>query len=424
MKIRIKKKSPVEWIFTIIVSLFMFSQGLINLFHFPGMISYFIDLLLLVLVFLNLKKSFGRTKNQKILLSFIVIFFVYVTITYFFHFQSILFYLWGLRNTFRYYLFFILCILFLKENSVDDYCSFFEKLIYVNLFFCLFEFFVLKLNQDNIGGIFGTTEGCNGYLNIFLVITSTYEVVQFLLRKKKTLPVLITIAICSFEAAIAELKFFFVELIIIIALAVLNTSFSFRKLLLVLASIGFLILGITILIYIFPQWADTFSLKSFIEIGSSSEGYTNSGDLNRLNAISTLSRKYITKPFEQAFGLGLGNADYSLTFSFLMSPFFKQYGWLHYNWLADSFLFIELGWIGLIFYYAFFILIFALSSKIKKRNPEKKSICLIAQILAIMAITISIYDSSLKTEAGYMLYLFLTFPFINNNQTAKINKKI
>ena len=43
-----------------------------------------------------------------------------------------------------------------------------KKIYIINFFICLLEF-GLGYSGDNIGGIFGTQSGCNGYLNLFLI---------------------------------------------------------------------------------------------------------------------------------------------------------------------------------------------------------------------------------------------------------------
>jgi len=47
-----------------------------------------------------------------------------------------------------------------------------------------------------------------------------------------------------------------------------------------------------------------------------------------------------------------------------------------------------------------------------KKDNAVKEYGQIALIAAVLCIMLGIYDSSLRTEAGYMMYFVLSFPFI------------
>ena len=68
----------------------------------------------------------------------------------------------------------------------------------------------------------------------------------------------------------------------------------------------------------------------------SGNGYTNSGDLNRLTAIQELYSKFFKGDIiHTLFGFGLGNCEQS-SFSFLQSAFYNQYSYLHYRWFSHA----------------------------------------------------------------------------------------
>lgn len=57
-----------------------------------------------------------------------------------------------------------------------------KKIYIINFFICLVEF-GLGYSGDNIGGIFGTQSGCNGYLNLFLIVVSAIYVTEYLEKR-------------------------------------------------------------------------------------------------------------------------------------------------------------------------------------------------------------------------------------------------
>ena len=112
---------------------------------------------------------------------------------------------------------------------------------------------------------------------------------------------------------------------------------------------------------VFPQM----QVEYFWDTAMSDKGYTSSGDMNRLNAIPVINELWLKNGWQRAFGMGLGNCDYA-SFDFLTTPFFKTYSDLHYTWISYAFLYMETGWIGLMFYYGFFALTFFEIRRIEK----------------------------------------------------------
>ena len=158
-------------------------------------------------------------------------------------------------------------------------------------------------------------------------------------------------------AALAELKFFFVEFAIILALASLFTGFTWRKFAIILGGILGLAVCATLLMEIFPIFEGWFSFDRMLETATSDKGYTSSGDLNRLTAIPRINELWLTHWSQRVFGMGLGNCDTS-SFAIVNTPFFEQYGHMHYTWMSYAIMYLECGWVGLIFYFGFFALVY------------------------------------------------------------------
>ena len=84
----------------------------------------------------------------------------------------------------------------------------------------------------------------------------------------------------------------FWQLILIIILATLFTKFTWRKLFIIVGGVVFICMGVTALLAIFPEWAQHFSVEGIYNIVASKDGYTGTGDLNRLTQFKQLMRNF------------------------------------------------------------------------------------------------------------------------------------
>ena len=388
----------------------VFSSGMIDFFHAPQMIKYSIDVFLFLAVISSSAKILRITKENRVFLYFTIGFFLYTAFAYIINYQSVFYYLWGFRNNFRYYLFFLTCIVSFGEEDRTWIHKFFGKIYYANAVVCFIQYFIFGINRDYLGGIFGNTQGCNGSMHIFLSIELAIVTLDYINGEIKLKDLILTYGISMVIGALAEMKFLFVEMIFIVILEVFITHFTNRKLTIVIIGIIGILAGISLLVSIFPEWENTFSIIELWKIGSARTGYTGSGDLNRLNAIQILIENYIKEWNQIVFGLGLGNCDYA-SFDFLTTPFYLRYSRLHYTWLSCAFVFLETGIVGLCCFIGFFILVFSRCNQFKEKDSTNQKSYQLGQVLSLISITIAIYNSSLRSEAGYMMYLFLALPF-------------
>ena len=387
--------------------------------HFPSIVKYSLDVCWIILLFFLMRNNFRR-KNEyysKVLSIWIISYFIYTIIVYMFKFQSPLYYLWGLRNNFRFYVFFFSCIYMLKRRDIDKILRLFDYIFWINFFVCLYQFFIQGYRQDLLGGVFGTQTGCNGYLNIFMIIVLTKTIVYYI-NKKETIYMFITkLAITLLIAALSELKFFYVEMVVIVAVAVLQSTFSWKKVFLILSFYVGVYLGLQLLSYYFPSSDNSsYTIMGLIQGGASAGGYTATNDFNRLTGVSIINQQFLTTLPQKIFGLGLGNCDSNLSYEFLITPFAKLYTHLHYGWFMLPFSYLEVGIIGLIFIFGFFILVFIFARKKMKSRIVEPELCQMSMIMGGCAIMLIIYNASLRTEAGYMLYFVLSLPFIRKNR--------
>ena len=416
----IKKRSQPEWlIWLIVVMPFLF--GFLNDFlRLPWAIRYLMDGAWLALVFLGV--NFHRRlmlKPVKLFLGLILLFLLYTAAVYLVEFQSPLYYLWGVRNNFRFFAAFLAFCVFLKSREIEPYFKMFDVLFWVCVVISLFQFFVQGIRGDYLGGIFGTRSGVNGYTNIFFVIVISRSLLQYL-EKRENIWLCITKCIAAvLVAALAEIKFFFVEIVVIFVMATLLTRFTWRKLLVIIIGIALVCLGAALLVAIFPNWIGFMSIDYLWSTASADMGYTSSGDLNRLTAISQINELWLNNWGQRLFGLGMGNCDTS-TVAALNTPFFQANEDMHYTWIGYAFVYLECGWIGLIFYFGFFALVFLRTGG--RREGAEKTCCHLARILVVCCILMFAYNNALRMESAYMVYFVLATPFVYERERI-VNKR-
>lgn len=415
-KLYIKKRTAYEWLMFLVIFLPFVTSFFVELLGIPDVIKFITDIILLF-SFLVIMVRGKLLLNQKtaVFFTFIVGFLFYCVITYVFNYQSVAYFAWGFRNNFRFYVAFLLFVFFVNESDIEKLLNLFDVFFYIHAAVTFVQFFFMGYRQDYLGGLFGVQKGCNAHVNILLCLILVKSVVCFLNKKEN-------LALCSLKsvltvivAAMAELKFFFIEFIFIFLTVILITKFTWRKLFIIVSAVIGFFIGIVVLARVFPNVVGTLGLKALIETASSKGGYTNTGDLNRLTAIPIISKNIFTEPFEKLFGFGLGNCDLS-SISIFNTPFYDNFSYLHYSWISVAFLFLELGFVGLIIFFAFFVLCFYMSLKAQKQGTAKTEYCQIAMIVSLLAVLLAVYNSSLRMECAYFVYFFLALPHISQRK--------
>lgn len=413
--VTIRKRNIGEWLILFIIVFSVFGFGIKQSIGLPGIFNYIADAAVIFLFILEIVEivnngldiKFGQHK----LILWMGIFFIYAILAHLWNFQSAYYLYNGIRNTFRFYAFFIGCILFLRKSEIEFYFKIFDVLLWINVVLCTFQFFVLGKKADFLGGIFGVVSGCNAYMNLFLIVVMTRSILLYLQKKEKTKICLMKFLGTLYIASLAEIKIIFFELLLIIILATFFTNFTWRKLIMIVGGILLVFLGMYVLLMIFPAWKEYFSINGILDIITSEQGYTGSGDLNRLTAVQSINELFFNRLPERLFGYGIGNCDYAAMNEFV-TPFYRENSYLHYTWMSTAIVYLETGYIGLIFYFGFFIIIFYQICRyaLEKRNLNVQ----FGKIIAILCIVVGIYNNSLRTDAGYLLYLVLAFAFVKD----------
>lgn len=387
--------------------LFAFCNELLPL---PRMVRYTLDVVWVALFVLMVIKR-PKINQMKLPLIWAGAFIVLTGVVYLTRYQSVLYYAWGARNNFRFYFAFFAFALLLSRQDARAVLRALDVVFWVNAAVSLMQYVLWGYKGDYLGGIFGVQHGCNGYTNIFFVIITVKHLIAYMRGEEKLWHCALVCLVMLLISALAELKFYYVEFVAMLALCTLVTGIT-RKKLVFIAGAGVACVGAAaLLVILYPEFRNSFSIAGMLEYAGSDRGYTTHGDLNRLNCISRIHQELMFTWNERLFGLGLGNCDTS-SFAFLNTPFYVQHEWLHYTWMSTAFMFLENGYAGLALYFGFFLLLGALAW----RRCGKTAYGQMAMVLALCCLMIGVYDSSLRMEAGYMMYFMLALPFMQSSK--------
>lgn len=415
--LQIEKRPIQRWLIIWIVALPLLWGTIFHLLSLPSLIKYTADVAWICLVFfIFFRRNINLEKRIFPLVLLVTGFFLYCLIGYLFNYQSIIYFLWGMRNNFRFYMLFFSVALFFDEQDADKSFQIFDILFWVNVPVTLIQYFVFHYEQDYLGGIFGIESGANALTIIFFTIVLSCSMIRYMERKESFMLCASKCVVVLFFSALAELKFFFVFFIAIMIMSALLTSFSWRKLLIFALSAVLIFVTSTLLVTLF----DFEGFLSFEKIweNATQEHYSSEKTVNRLSAVATLSDTIVPNFKDRLFGFGLGNCDTS-SFAICNTPFYQTYGHLRYTFFSVAFLFLEVGYIGLLLYIAFFVLCFILIRKRIKNGLCNKLHGNVALIMATLSVVLVVYNASLRAEAGYMVFFVLALPFINKQLSTR-----
>ena len=346
----------------------------------------------------------------------VAVFFFYCLILYLFRFQSIIYFLWGARNNFRFYIFFFAVVMFLTEEDAERFFVALDAVFWFNALVTLVQYFGFGYMQDYLGGIFGVDSGVNALSIIFFSIVLSRSLLRYMEQKEHFGLCAAKCSMALVISALAELKFFFVFFLIILIMAAVLTAFSWRKLLILALCAGLISLCSTLLVLLF-DFEDFLSLENIWKVATQ-EYYSSAQTVNRLSAIPTLSKMLVTEFNERLFGLGLGNCDTS-SFDICNTPFYQLHGYLRYTFFSVAFLFLEVGYLGLLLYTAFFVFCFVMIYRRIKLQLCNRHHGQVGLIMAVLAVILILYNSSLRAEAGYIVYFVLALPFLSTDVGEK-----
>ena len=160
--------------------------------------------------------------------------------------------IWASRNLIRFIVFFLSVVVFLEENDISEI---FNKLFWIQIIsfiIALYQYYVLGLHMDTLGGIFG--HGNGAALNTFQAMMLAYFLCGYLQKKQPAYKVATILITSLLIAALAEEKAYFVYLIVVVAGSVIINRPSFKTVIIVAAVLCAVPVGINILATVNDSW--------------------------------------------------------------------------------------------------------------------------------------------------------------------------
>lgn len=413
IKLNTKHLIYIELIF-ILFERFLVEIGL------PGSIIYLNDIINIILIWKASHKKKIKYFNSLILIYLLICIpsLAIAIPNYSIYGGNILFSLLDLRNIVRFLIFLITCALILEESDYKNIYRILKIFFFANSLFIIYQYTfasTLGITADEMNGFFGNATGGNSFVNAIMVVVLCHAIFSWQ-RKETSLAELLTIIVTSIIiSGLIELKAFLLEIVIIYIVYLFSKKKSTKEIILNLIILIVAILSIRqaekIIISNAPWFKNSFNIINIIRDSSNSEGYTGSGDINRLNFISSVTKKIYNNDYlNLVFGIGFGNASTAELFG-RTTDFFSKYFNLGYSNFSSSYILIESGIIGLFLYIFSFVLLAKKSYK-KKKISEGFT-------MTIIAIFLCFYNETLKTDAGYFIYFAIASSFVNSMQQFK-----
>lgn len=380
----------------------------------PDAIKFLCDGFLVLLLLKLFSQRFTKIDNYSMPFVVIVGLFFFITLVgYLFNYQSVFYYLWGLRNNIRMFVAFFAFAYLADWEDVKGWIKALDVLFVINFAVVILQYFS-GYGQDYIGGIFGTSKGCNGSLLIFLCIVFAKTILSFMRGEEKMSKCIFVSVASLLVSTLSELKMFFILFILILFMASFVTAHSIKKTLFFAFGAVLVVLFSTLLTVLYKDFTDFLSFDSLIK-ALTDTGYATDEDIGRFTALPVISQRFLPGFFKKLFGLGLGNCD-SSSLSMFNTPFFESHQTVHYSYFSYAFLFLETGFVGLALYASFFVASFFVSRKLKKLEMADEFACQMSIILSVISLILLVYNSSLRMEIGFMLFFVLALPIISANE--------
>lgn len=380
----------------------------------PDAIKFLCDGFLVLLLLKLFSQRFTKIDNYSMPFVVIVGLFFFITLVgYLFNYQSVFYYLWGLRNNIRMFVAFFAFAYLADWEDAKGWIKALDVLFVINFAVVILQYFS-GYGQDYIGGIFGTSKGCNGSLLIFLCIVFAKTILSFMRGEEKMSKCIFVSVASLLVSTLSELKMFFILFILILFMASFMTAHSIKKTLFFAFGAVLVVLFGTLLTVLYKDFTDFLSFDSLIK-ALTDTGYATDEDIGRFTALPVISQRFLPGFFRKLFGLGLGNCD-SSSLSMFNTPFFESHQTVHYSYFSYAFLFLETGFVGLALYASFFVASFFVSRKLKKLEMADEFACQMSIILSVISLILLVYNSSLRMEIGFMLFFVLALPIISVNE--------
>lgn len=363
-----------------------------------SIIFYIPDLLNLVMLFILFIMTRGTFNfNKKNLSTKLIIVFLGYTIMSF---------IWSTYNVydaisrFRYIfggvITFIVCNSYLEDKMYEKIINFMCYIQVLNLFLVIYQNLIMDFHPDFCNGIFGYVGYNNGIQGFYCLMISIVSMVYYIDGIWKKMRSIIMIGISCVICAFAEIKIFYIVLVISI-LSILffkkkNKKERIRIIQVSFSIIILLIIAYQILIYVLPD-----NLYTFFNIDGALAYEARSTYAGRTNTISYVYNNVFHNDFFNAmFGTGLGSSSSEYIYE-----------------LGKSF--SDFGFIGLSILCGTFVNVFSSS-----RNVSSEAF--ISAIVSIVIVLSIIVWNCTFTRGVYIVFFFLGFRNVSGFQNKKGDK--
>lgn len=249
--------------------------------------------------------------------------------------------IWASRNLIRFIVFFLSVVVFLEENDISEI---FNKLFWIQIIsfiIALYQYYVLGLHMDTLGGIFG--HGNGAALNTFQAMMLAYFLCGYLQKKQPAYKVATILITSLLIAALAEEKAYFVYLIVVVAGSVIINRPSFKTVIIVAAVLCAVPVGINILATVNDSW----NLEVLTNMTRAVQYLDTSYGLSRTNPFPQIqSRFFNNRLLKDLFGIGFGASENCDAASIFTSEFYNRYAYLQYFDFTHQKKFLETGYLG------------------------------------------------------------------------------
>lgn len=410
MKLRMGNFIKFLLIYMMVIEIF------ISVFHMTRNIRFIVDLAAITIILFGGKKL-SRALADKKFRGYYVYFFaymIYVVLMAILRFVPLGQILWAIRNNFLYIFFAIIAVYSLSVRDVERLMKTVIKLQILNVIMGIYEYFVLHVSNDYLGGMFGIEQGCNANLNAYMVIISTYIICKYLNKKSDLKSVLLIVSSCALMAALSELKMFYIELVLIVVFAAFLNKNLFKSFWVLIGGIVGIFLGIRVLMLVNPgSMGYLNSISNMIAYNMRTDYGGNDIRISRIGSITQINRVFFgDNKFYRLFGLGLGACEDSVSFSWCNSDFATHYRDWGYRNLTIAMNYLESGYIGLIAFIMIFVLMFILATKLKKKMVNNQEVAVFSQVVCVLTVINFWYCNSIRLNIAYLTYFSLVLVII------------
>ncbi len=335
-------------------------------------------------------------------------------------------FLWGCRTYLRMFLLLFDMVLVLEKEDLKLLYRVFNLVLVIHFALTLVQFFAFGQRWDYLNGIFGTQMGDSSSLHAILLIILCLVLYTFYTQTISWKLFLVHILWMSCNAALAEIRGWFYEIVILL-IVYLILSHDFKRITKLLPALLIIYFAcIFLMITIYPYTSEFLGIKGFSNIYGESHYAGQPLGIGRKQQMTAMTEPMLTYAKEKVgdkgilpiiTGLGLGAAEYA-TVPFLKSEFFAAYEYLGYASFLWAFIYVETGILGFIEFNSMWLLLF-IQGIYNWKNKKREALILI--LLAVVLADIAFYNQTLRSNYGYIVWVFWGAVLVLNNSDAVLH---